>query len=63
MNTKNDPNGIGSQKMMMKIITKVGTQEQIIKQNEKCYAIISIPSTTKMSELIGFNSHYYQQLS
>ena len=25
--------------------------------------IISIPSTTKMSELFGFNSHYYQQLS
>ena len=25
--------------------------------------IISIPSTTKMSELFGFNSHYYQQIT
>lgn len=30
MNTKKDPNGIGLQKMMMKIITKVGIQPNLL---------------------------------
>ena len=32
-------------------------------QKSETRHFFSTPSTTKMNELIGFNSHYYQQLS